>query len=49
MEYDEILLVDLRYASARTLKFLDVSSYDEALFLFSLDEFSHTLGAGKLK
>ncbi len=49
MEYDEILLVDLRYASARTLEFLDVSSYDEALFLFSLDEFSHTLGAGKLK
>ncbi|HWS29689.1 MAG TPA: DHHW family protein [Clostridia bacterium] len=47
-DYDEILLVDLRYANARTLEFLDVSSYDDALFLYSFDEFSHTLGAGKL-
>ena len=48
-DYDEILLVDLRYTNAHTLEFLNVSSYDDALFLFSFDEFSHTLGAGKLK
>jgi hypothetical protein len=48
-DYDEILLIDLRYTNAYTLEILDVSSYDDALFLFSFDEFSHTLGAGKLK
>lgn len=48
-DYDEVLLVDLRYTSAYTLDSLDISSYDDALFLFSFDEFSHTLGAGKLK
>jgi len=49
LDYDEILLVDLRYANAQTLEFLDISSYDDALFLFSFNEFSHTVGAGKLR
>jgi hypothetical protein len=48
-DYDEILLVDLRYINTQTLEFLDISSYDDALFLFSFDEFSHTVSAGKLR
>jgi len=48
-DYSEIRLVDLRFIDKFDFnKILNISDYDEALFLYNTDVFSHQIGAGKL-
>jgi len=48
-DYSEIRLVDLRFINKLEFdQLLHISDYDEALFLYSTDVFSHQIGPGKL-
>lgn len=48
-DFSEIRLVDLRFVNPMTIgEQLEAENYDEALFLYSTDVFSHQLGAGIL-
>lgn len=47
-DYSEIQLVDMRYLNDTNFEaYLHISEYDEALFVYSTDVFSHQMGAGK--
>jgi hypothetical protein len=48
-EYSEITLVDLRYLNMAIEKAVKIDKYDQALFLFSMDTFSHNNDLIKLK
>lgn len=47
-DYDRITLVDMRYLNAG-LGIVKVEDYDQALFLYSVDVFSHQSDIGKLR
>lgn len=49
-DFSEIRLVDLRFANPLTIgEQLEAENYDEALFIYCTDVFSHQLGAGILR
>ncbi len=49
-DFSEIRLVDLRFINPMTMdKLLEIENYNEVLFLYSTDVFSHQLGTGLLK
>jgi hypothetical protein len=47
-DYSEITVVDLRYLTSVVSDALDLSGYDEALFLYSMDTFTHEPNTSKL-
>ena len=47
-DYSEITVVDLRFLNVNINEMIDINKFDESLFIFSIDMFSHQLNTGKL-